>query len=126
MKKILISLTILTVVLIGVSVYAQGPFKTSDGFVPCAGYHKMGYGYHGHMMRGADSGYDQKFMDETAGLRKELHLKKFEYSEALRNPKTDPETISKLEKEIQELKSKIHSQAPQGMRKGFNKACWRL
>ncbi len=126
MKKIFISLTVLAFLLIGVAVYAQGPFQKSDSFMPCAGYYKMGYGHHEQMIRERCAGYNQKFLDETADLRKELHTKKFEYFEAIRNPKTDPETISRLEKEIKELKSKISANAPAGMRKGFKKACWRM
>ncbi len=56
----------------------------------------------------------QKFMDESTGLRKDLHNKRFEYFEAIRNPKTDPETVAKLEKEIRDLQEKIYSKAPQG------------
>ena len=58
----------------------------------------------------------QKFLDDTSKERKQLHDKKFEYHEAYRNPKTTPETIVKMEKEIQELQKKIYSKAPQG--------CW--
>ena len=63
------------------------------------------------MGRGMMHGYNQseecqKFLDETAGLRKEFHDKRFEYSEAYRNPKTTPETIVKLEREILDLRRK--------------------
>jgi hypothetical protein len=54
-----------------------------------------------------------KFLDETIDLRKELHNKRFEYSEALRNPKTKPETITKYENEIQELQKKIYQKSTQ-------------
>jgi hypothetical protein len=126
MNKIIVSLTVLTFLLIGVAVYAQGPVQKSDGFIPCGGYYKVGYGYHGQMMRETCKGQYQKFLDETAELRKELHTKKFEYFEAIRNPQTPPETISKLEKEIRELKNKVRANAPEGMRKGFKKACWKM
>ncbi len=56
----------------------------------------------------------QKFLDDTAKLRKELYNKNFEYSEALRNPKTTPEATVKLEKEVRELQEKINSKAPRG------------
>lgn len=79
----------------------------------------MGYGMGTGMMHGMGMmgpgmmGYGnveayQKFLNETVDLRKELHNKKFEYFEALRNPKTKTETITKLEKGIQELQSKIY------------------
>ncbi|GEM_PF-1571673 len=67
----------------------------------------MGPGYYGQ------SEACQKFLDENAGLRKELYNKRFEYSEALRNPKTTPETTAKLEKEIRKLQEKIYKNAPQ-------------
>ncbi len=71
------------------------------------GHGVMGCGM-GHGMMGYNAEFYRKFLDETAGLRKELHSKKFEYFEALRNPKTKNEDITKLEKEIQELQSKIY------------------
>jgi cytochrome c553 len=70
----------------------------------------MGPGYYGQ------SEACQKFLDENAVLRKELYNKRFEYSEALRNPKTTSETSAKLEKEIRKLQEKIYKNAPQG--------CW--
>ncbi|MFH1025052.1 MAG: hypothetical protein V1764_00035 [Nitrospirota bacterium] len=56
-------------------------------------------------------------------MRKELNGKRFEYFEAVRNPKTDPETITKLEKEIGELKGKLNEKTPRGTR-GFGGPCW--
>lgn len=55
----------------------------------------------------------QKFFDDTAGTRKELHTKRYEYFEAIRNSKTTPETIAKLEKEIRGFQEKVYSKAPQ-------------
>jgi len=90
---------------------------------PCGGWDMGpgmmgGYGYGGYGQR---RGYSQnkecqKFLDDTAKLRKELHEKRFEYSEAIRNSKTSPETITGLEKEIRQLQENISSKAPQG--------CW--
>ncbi len=54
----------------------------------------------------------QKFLDETRDLRKQLNEKRFEYFEALRNPKTEFETLSKLRKEIFDLKEKIYQKLP--------------
>jgi hypothetical protein len=56
----------------------------------------------------------QKFLDETAGLRRELYNKRFEYSEAYRNPKTTAETIVQFEREIYDLQKKIYAKAPLG------------
>ncbi|GBE02377.1 MAG TPA: hypothetical protein ENH50_06440 [Nitrospirae bacterium] len=79
----------------------------------------MGYGMGPGMMGGgygtgrsyATNAYDQKFLDETKNLRKQLNGKRFEYFEALRNPKTTPDTIAKLEKEITELQKNIYAKA---------------
>ncbi len=75
----------------------------------------MGHGMMGSCMGKGMMGYNaesyQKFLDETADLRKELHSKKFEYFEALRNPETKPEAITKLEKKIQELKTSIYEKS---------------
>lgn len=54
----------------------------------------------------------QKFLDENAELRKELHKKRFVYYEAIRDPKTTKEKIKKLEKELQDLKWEIYSNKP--------------
>ncbi len=101
--------------------YGMGPGMMGGGY----GYHMgpgmMGPGYGmGPGMMGP--GYYQqneacqKFLDESAGMRKDLHNKRYEYFEAVRNPKTTPETVAKLEKEIRELQEKVYSKAPQG--------CW--
>jgi hypothetical protein len=68
----------------------------------------------GHMMGsgGAWDGEGQEFLEETAGLRKELHDKKFEYRETLRNPKITIGDIKTLEKEMYDLKEKIREKAP--------------
>jgi hypothetical protein len=80
------------------------------------GGHMMGPGYGGHMKDREGPGYgaDKEFLDETADLRKALHEKKFEYFEASRNPETDPATLTKLDKELYEIKSKIREKAPRG------------
>jgi mono/diheme cytochrome c family protein len=66
----------------------------------------MGPGYYGY------SPECQKFYDETLDLRKELNNKRFEYFEALRNPKTTGEDVAKLEREMNGLQNKIYSKAP--------------
>ena len=58
----------------------------------------------------------QKFLNETAALRKELYMKRYEYNEAMNDPKTKPETLSKVEKEILDLRQKIRDKNPS--------ACW--
>ena len=101
--------------------YGMGPGMMGGGYGHGYGHGMMGRGYGwgpGMMGRGyyGQSPECQKFFDENAGLRKDLHNKRFEYSEAYRNPKTTPETIVKLDREIRELYEKIRAKAPQG--------CW--
>ncbi|MDA8432370.1 MAG: c-type cytochrome [Nitrospiraceae bacterium] len=74
------------------------------------GGYGMGAGYYTY------SPECQKFYDETAVERKELHEKKFDYFEAVRNPKTTGEAAEKREKEIRDLQEKIYSKAPLGCR----------
>ena len=122
MKKVLAGLTVLTLLAIGAVAFAHGPGgwgydhmmgRGYGGHMMGSGYggHMMGSGYGGHMM-GSYGGYDQKFLDETADLRKELHTTKFLYFEALRDPETDTKSVTKLEREIRDLQEKIHEKAP--------------
>jgi hypothetical protein len=53
----------------------------------------------------------QKFLDDTVKLRRELNAKRFDYLEALRNPKTPPEEVGKLLKELVELTRNLHEAA---------------
>ena len=88
------------------------------------GYGMMGGGYGGyHMGPGmmgpgyyGQSEACQNFMNDTVEQRKELMNKRYDYFEAIRNPKTTPETAAQLEKELREAQGKIYSKAPQG--------CW--
>lgn len=58
----------------------------------------MGPGMCGHSPREV-----RKFLDDTVELRRELHSKKFDYFETLRNPDAKDETIEKLEAEMRKL-----------------------
>ncbi len=93
----------------------MGQGMMGQGMMGQGGYGMMGPGMMGQGMGSGTWGYNaesyQKLLDDTADLRKELHNKKFEYFEVLRNPKTKPETITKFEKEIQELQKKIYKKA---------------
>ena len=102
--------------------YGMGP-GMMGGYGPGYGGYGMGPGmmgnYGGYGMGPRRGGYYgntecRKFLDATAGLRKELSDKRFEYSEAYRNPKKNQETILKLEGEIAELQNKINEKAPLG------------
>jgi hypothetical protein len=97
------------------------------------GYGMMGQGHMGGMMGSGGygmRGYDaedykkyqenynknqeeyQKFLDATSSLRKKLHNKKFDYSEAIRNPDTKRGTMLKIEKEILDLQWQIYEKSP--------------
>ena len=96
--------------------YGMGPGMMGPGYGRGYGMGPwmMGPGY-GHGRYG-QSEECQKFLDDSAGLRKELYNKRFEYFETMRNPQSTPESVEKLAKEISELQEKIYSDAPQG--------CW--
>jgi len=49
----------------------------------------------------------QTFLDQTTDLRRQMMEKRFAYMEALRNPKTTPDDLAVLEKEIIDLRAKI-------------------
>jgi len=150
MKKVVVGLAVLAVLSIGAFAFAQGPgwggqtgygyggymmgpgmmgsgyggYMMGPGMMgPGYGGYMMGPGYGGHMY-GYTSGDNQKFLDETAGLRKELNEKQFEYAEAVRNPKTDEKTIAKLQKEITDLQDKITEKAPRTARTYGYGPCW--
>lgn len=127
MKKIVAGLTIVALLAIGVSAFAHGTGWWGGRHMSDYGYggHMMGPGYGGQMYEGS-GGYDQKFLDETADLRKELHNKKFEYFEALRNPETDTDKITKLEKEIREIQEKLYEKVPRTAYRGGGAYghCW--
>jgi hypothetical protein len=63
----------------------------------------MGYG----MGRGMHDPQAKEFLDETKDLRKSLHMKHFEYFEAMRDPDTPPKTMKRLRDETWELKKKL-------------------
>ncbi|MCJ7482975.1 MAG: hypothetical protein MUO31_08415 [Thermodesulfovibrionales bacterium] len=97
--------------------YGMGPGMMGQGMMGrgMMGGQGMGTGMMGRGYQG-QSPECQKFYDETAGLRKELHNKEFEYFEAARNPKTTGEALMKIEKEVREFQEKIYAKGPIG--------CW--
>jgi len=136
MKKLLVGVAVLAVLSIGAFAFAQGPgwggqsgygyggYMMGPGMMgPGYGGYMMGPGYGNHMY-GYTSGDNQKFLDETKDLRKELNEKQLEYTEALRNPQTDETTIAKLQKEITDLQDKITEKAPRTARAYGYGPCW--
>jgi hypothetical protein len=119
MKKALVVLSVVALLAIGITAFAHGP-GWERGYMAGPGYNHMGQGYgYGECggpgaCAGAGSTLNKKFLDETSDLRREMNQKRFEYMEAIRNPKTDEKTIASLEKELDELRAKIHEKAPEG------------
>ncbi|MFH0780687.1 MAG: hypothetical protein V2B20_01890 [Pseudomonadota bacterium] len=149
MKRILIA-TVLTIGLITAGGYANaggnggGSGYGSHGMMMGGGGYGMmggGCGMGSGMMRDYgdhDSGYNhpgaagvgrngwtseqnQKYLDDTVELRKAMHDKRFEYREALRNPKTTRQQLSMMEKEMIDLRDKIYDKAPQNQEAKLNK-----
>jgi TolA-binding protein len=52
---------------------------------------------------------NQKFMDDTVSLRKQMHSLRFDYMEAHRNPATSKEDLNALQQQMSELHGKISS-----------------
>ena len=121
MKKAVVGLTVIALLAIGVIAYAHDSGWYGGGHM--YGYHMMDPGYSGNMREWTGEN-DQKFLDETADVRKELNNKKFEYFEAVRNPNTKTETVTKLERDIRELEDKIYQKAPRDTYRGFTRHCW--
>lgn len=69
--------------------------------------HMWGDGEGGHMRGpGYMRGMDQKLLDETADLRKEIHAKRFELGEAAR--KGEQEKAEAIEKDLDKLEDKLY------------------
>jgi hypothetical protein len=110
MKKLVIGIAVVSVLALGTLAFAHGTGGWGVG-------HMMGPGYSSHMGNWTGSGYgarqtDQKFLDETADLRRDLHGKRFEYFEAQRDPDTNNQTLAQLEQGITELQEKLYADAP--------------
>lgn len=77
-------------------------------------------GYGGHMMGTGpmmgqyygEEAYGEKYLDETAGLRREFNAKGFEYGEAFRTG--DMEKVDRLARELDAIAGKIGEKAPRG------------
>ncbi len=72
-------------------------------------YHSRGYGW--NAPQGVSSEKEQKFLNDTVQLRKQLNDKRFDYFEARRNPDTTRDQLIAIEKQIQDLQDKISEKA---------------
>lgn len=131
MKKLVTVLAVVSLIAIGAAAYGHGTGTWGGGHMMGSGMmgyggHMMGtVGYGGHMMGSSGFKYDKKFLDETTELRKELHNKRFEYFESLRDTETTPKTLTNLEKEVFDLQFNIREKAPRtafGTSSGYG--CW--
>ena len=129
MKTILATIAVLSLLTAGTMAFAHGPGSWGSGQMMGPGYggQMMGPGYGRQMMGAGGSGpemkVDQEFLDKTVDLRKSLHGKMFEYREAVRNPDTTNKELTKIEKEIFELRTQIRDKAPNLAAGGYG-PCW--
>jgi len=82
--------------------YGMGPGMMGGygyGTCPNCGY------YQGQQFKSKED--YSKFLDATKEQRRKLHDMMFEYNEEMRSPYPDREKLSKMEKEIDELRSEI-------------------
>lgn len=66
----------------------------------------------GMMMNQMSHGQQQKFLNQTTDLRKQMMEKRFNYMEAMRNPDITPQDLAEIEKEMLELRSKMMDKMP--------------
>jgi len=87
-----------------------------DGY-GCNGGYNYGSNADGFGPNGRQNGWNnannQKFLDETVQLRREMNDKRFEYHESLRDPKITRAQLAVLEKAIIDLRYKIAEKADQ-------------
>lgn len=91
--------------------YGMGPGMMEDYGFNNGEHHYPGAAGFGR--NGWTSEQNQKFQDDTVELRKEMHHKRFEYMEAVRNPKSTRQQLSMMEKQMIDLRDKIYDKAPQ-------------
>jgi Spy/CpxP family protein refolding chaperone len=120
MKKTLLALSLVTVLILGVTyVYAQGP-----GFGP-----GRGPGWKGERDWESDNPgkfssltpeqktkfqeLRRKFNDETSQLRGALLTKRLELQSLWTNPKADPKVIMEKEKELRDLQNQVRDKGVQ-------------
>lgn len=72
----------------------------------------MGMGMMGGGMMGNMTADNQKeFMDDTKEMREKMHMMRFEYMEAMRNPKTTLEDIGNMEQDMLDIRKNMMKKA---------------
>jgi hypothetical protein len=124
MRKAVIAIGVIALLAAGAAAYAHG----GGGYGYGGGYGgHMGPGYGGHMGAGYGygGGYDneerQKFLEETADIRRALHEKRFDLREAYRTG--DEAKAEAIEKEMEELRDNLAEKGgfDMGKRRGYGK-----
>lgn len=116
MKKILVIVGILALAaVVAIPVMAQGPGWGRGSHMP--GYWGGGPGYYGNQGAGYGNLTDEqrtqldnlyrKFYEDTAGTRSQLWAKRGELNALLSSPNPDPEKAKALQKDINDLRSKM-------------------
>jgi hypothetical protein len=98
MKKLVVALTVLTLLIVGAIAYAHSPEWYSGGHG--YGYHMTGTGYGGHMMEWTGE-YDQTSPDETYDVRKEQSNERFRKND-----------------------ERLYTKSPRGSYRGPGSYCW--
>lgn len=66
--------------------------------------------------RGVSSEVCEKFVDKTAALRREFEVKRFDYQELKRDPKSKPEDLARSREEVRALWRNIQGENSQNCR----------
>lgn len=94
----------------------MGGYGMGPGMMEDYGFNRGGHHYPGAAGFGRNnwtSEQNEKFLDDTVELRKAMHDKRFEYMEAVRNPKSTRQQLTMMEKEMIDLRDKIYDKFPQ-------------
>jgi len=127
MKKIVLVTVLVLGIVVGTAMAQQNMhMKTTDQSMHQGqGMHQGQNMYKGHGIMGGGMGMDmmcnrmmgnmnaanqQKFLNDTKELRKQMQMKRFEYMEARRNPNANPQDINNLEQEMFNLSEKMKKQ----------------
>lgn len=65
----------------------------------------------GGMMNNMSAENQQKFMDASKEMRHNMHMMRFEYMEAMRNPKTTLEDLAAMEQKMLDIRKEMMKKA---------------
>jgi Spy/CpxP family protein refolding chaperone len=120
MKKTLLALSLITVLILGVTyVYAQGPGRApgqGPGWKGERGWEAGNPGKFSNLTPEQKAKFQElrrKFNEETAQLRGALLTKRVELQSLWTNPNADPKAIMDKEKELRDLQNQMKDKAVQ-------------